>query len=280
MPPSAKWIDQIVRLQQPDGSWGCLHSLSRPTKECPITTEQALRRLWVLGLTGEDAPIQRALAYMRGVLAHRIAPPDRREKGLNWDFFEQMILATWIRRFLPRDEQAQAIAALWAGILQSAFAGGTLDPQAYEAAYRQRIPRLHAQERLIGIPQFYMVTLLWEMLDRDTECAFVDYLIHHPGGIYYIYNDRVAEVPPRFDSPRAGSYITALECLSGYRCAPEKLRFAVDWLLSHQREGGWDLGASAKDGIYFPTSDSWRTAALRQKDCTERITRLLRAIVG
>ena len=58
------WVQQILALQQEDGSWGHFHSLSQPTKQQPMTTEQALRRLWILGLTKDDQPIARTLAYM------------------------------------------------------------------------------------------------------------------------------------------------------------------------------------------------------------------------
>ena len=34
-----KWIQQIVDLQHEDGSWGCFHTLSQPTKDQPITTD-------------------------------------------------------------------------------------------------------------------------------------------------------------------------------------------------------------------------------------------------
>jgi hypothetical protein len=59
-----KWVQQILDLQLEDGSWVHFHTLSQPTKQQPMTTEQALRRLRILGLTKDDEPIARALAYM------------------------------------------------------------------------------------------------------------------------------------------------------------------------------------------------------------------------
>jgi len=56
-----KWVQQIISLQHDDGSWGYFHTLSKPTTSVPMTTEQALRRLFVLGLTKDDEPIKRAL---------------------------------------------------------------------------------------------------------------------------------------------------------------------------------------------------------------------------
>lgn len=56
MHKDGKWAKMILALQEPDGKWGCFHSLSR-FYGADITTEQALRRLERLGFTQEDACI-------------------------------------------------------------------------------------------------------------------------------------------------------------------------------------------------------------------------------
>jgi hypothetical protein len=55
-----KRAKKILELQQNNGSWGYFHSLSNPTPKQPMTTEQALRRLEILGFTINDNPIQKA----------------------------------------------------------------------------------------------------------------------------------------------------------------------------------------------------------------------------
>ena len=65
---SGIWAEEIISMQQPDGSWGYFHTLSQPTKEQPITTEQALRRLKILGFTKDDTPIMNAIQYMETCL--------------------------------------------------------------------------------------------------------------------------------------------------------------------------------------------------------------------
>lgn len=273
-----KWIQEIVDLQQADGSWGCFHTLSKPAKGKALTTEQALRRLYQLGLTDKDKPIQKALTYMKAVLRHELTPPDRREKVLNWDFFESMMMATWIRRYSPQDKDAAIIAAFWADIIRAAFSSGIYDDASYEAAYREKIPKLHNGERLIDISQFYMVNLLWGELDRHVESAFVDSIIHHANGIYYVYDQPIRDLPDKFDSLQASRYIGALECMAAYSCASEKLSFAIAWLHRHKQEDTWDLGPEAKDNVYFPVSNSWRKSKDRKLDCTVRIRRLLNTI--
>ena len=273
-----KWVRQIAGLQHKDGSWGCFHTLSRPTKEQPITTEQALRRLRILGLTVEDEPIGRALEYMRNVLKGKIRT-SQREKVLNWDAFEAHITATWIRFFEPDDSLALPVARMWAEIVMPAFRNGSFDEETYAAEYRKRIPKLNAGERLIKLPQFYMVNLLKGVLDKRTENHFIDHIINNPDGIYYIYSRRIADLPAKFDSKHTSYYLAALEQLAGYSCAAGKLNNAKQWLLSQRDVNGeWDMGPSVKDGVYFPLSESWRKPEDRRRDCTFRINNLLKAL--
>ena len=274
-----KWIGPILALQHEDGSWGHFHTLRQPAKAQPMSTEQALRRLRALGLSGDDPAIAKALTYMREVLAGKRRPPDRREHVLNWDAFEAHMMAAWIHIFAPDDPLAKPVARLWADLVTRSFAGGAFDENAYAAAYRGRIPTLHAGERLIQLPQFYMVNLLQGELNPNTERRFVDSIIHCPTGIYYVYGFPIADLPPAFASRRASDYLAALEQLVGYTCAPAKLRFAADWLRKNRADtGDWDLGPSSKDGVYFPLSASWRNPADRRRDCTARIEKLLVAL--
>ena len=131
---------------------------------------------------------------------------------------------------------------------------------------------------MISIAQFYMVNLL-QNVDNKTEAAYVDHIIDNDGGIYYIYERKISELPAEFASKQANNYIAALEQLAGYSCAGEKLKFAVGWIYHHRDDNGqWDLGPLAKDGINFPLSDSWRNPEDRKRDCTVRIEKLLQSL--
>jgi len=274
--PYGRWASQIIGFQHEDGSWGCFHSLSQPTKAQPYTTEQALRRLYILGLTKDDEPIARALKYMRDCLAGNRHPPDRREKVLNWDAFEAHMMSTWIRRFEPDDPAALDVARMWADIVTPSFRSGIFDEAVYAYEYRKCIPELNKGERLISLPQFYMVNLLKDMLDMETESRFIDFIINNAGGIYYVYNNKIADLPVDFTAKLTTFYLSALEQLAGYRLAGDKLGYAVQWILDNRDENGeWDLGIQAKDGANFPLSDSWRKPEDRKRDCTLRIMKLL-----
>lgn len=100
MHKDGKWAKQLIEAQEPDGKWGCFHSLSQNVN-APHTTEQALRRLERLGFTIEDDCIQRAVSYMSDCLDGKKKIPDPREKTHNWDLFTALILSVWIRRFTP-----------------------------------------------------------------------------------------------------------------------------------------------------------------------------------
>ena len=61
---NGKWANQILEACHDDGMWGNFHTMSRPVTGRPITTEQALRRLYILGYTIEDEVIQRVVDRM------------------------------------------------------------------------------------------------------------------------------------------------------------------------------------------------------------------------
>ena len=111
-----KWAKKIVSLQEPDGKWGCFHTLSR-FYNTSITTEQALRRLERLGYTIEDECIQKAVIYMDDCLTGKKLIPDRPEKIHDWTIFTSMILATWIRRFTLDNPNANKVAEQWADVI-------------------------------------------------------------------------------------------------------------------------------------------------------------------
>ena len=90
---------------------------------------------------------------------------------------------------------------------------------------------------------------------------------------------RISELPTTFQSVETSRYLEAIDILAGYRLAKGKLGFVIMWLEENKDENGqWDLGSKAKDNLYFPLSDSWRTVVCRRADCTEKITAVLRKL--
>lgn len=278
MHKDGKWAKQIRSLQDPDGKWGCFHSLSR-NYGAALTTEQALRRLERLGFTVEDDCIRRAVSYMDACLTGKTRIPDRREKSHDWDLFSTMMLSTWIRRFTPHHEHANAAARQWAGVVTHAFRSGTYDHSAYTEAFSDTWGHGPYGGRFTDFVSFYQISMLRGCLDEKTEASLLEHLLNRKDGIYYIYDKPLRMQPGCFQSREASRYLAAVELLAEYRTAGAKLGFVRDWLLENrQKDGTWDMGTAVNDRIYFPLSDDWRRKETRTADCTERITALLKKI--
>lgn len=278
MHKDGRWAREILQLQKPEGHWGYFHTLSE-TKKFPVTTEQALRRLEILGYTLEDEPIARAVVYMLDCLEHRREIPDRREKLHDWDVFTDLMLAAWIRRFTGDCPAANRVAERWAGVITKAFAAGEYDSAAYIRSYENTFGLKPAGGRLMDFVSFYQISLLIDALDEKTERAMVTYVLNHEAGIYYLYEKILNRLPESFASREANRYLSAVELLAEYRSGRESLHFVADWLEEQQNDRGmWDMGSLVKDQIQFPLSDSWRKADTRESDCTERVCRILNRI--
>ena len=270
-----KWAKEIISLQNRDGAWGYFHSLSEPNKY-PMTTEQALRRLLFLGYTIDDVVIQRAVEYMSDCLQGKNQIPDRREKLHDWDIFTNMMLSTWIRKFTRQNNQANEVAKLWSEIITAAFADRTYNHSEYVRAYTEIFSIKPKGGRLVDFVSHYQVTLIAGNLNIETESAVFDYILSLSSGIYYICNGPLCTLPSVFKSKPASHYLGAIELLSAYKNNLHKLKFVLDWLLSNRNENSkWDMGAAARDGVYFPLSDSWRRTETREMDCTYRIQKIV-----
>lgn len=280
MHKDTRWAEQIISMQEKDGKWGFFHTPFGSSRR-PITTEQALRRLERLGYTIEDTCIQKACSYMNNCLVGRTEIPDRREKLLDWEIFVSLMLAVWIRRFSDGYPAANKVAGQWAAVISSAFQGGVYHHKEYISAYQDIFGVKPMGGRLIDFTCFYPISLLINCLDRRTEEALMDYVLDKEDGIYYIYSERILFLPKVFESRQASRYLAAVELLSKYRYAADKLQFVADWLNGLKKENGkWDMGKSVNDKVYFPLSNDWRKQETREADCTERISSLLSVLSG
>ena len=277
----SRWAERILALQGEDGLWGNFHTLSQPDPKRPLTTEQALRRLYRLGYTLEDPPIQRAVAYMQDCLAGRRTMPDRREKLHNWELFTKLMLSTWVRIFTAEDANANQVAQQWAEVIGSSFMEGQYDQGRYTAAYTCVFGIPPRGGRLVDFVSFYQVSLLSgeRFWDTQTEQAYFRHLLTHPDGIYYLSTGCLSNLPGRSDSIAASRYLGGIELLAGYTRCLDRLQFVRRWLLDSRGEDGqWDMGPKVRDGVYFPLSDSWRRADDRKRDCSYRIEKLLQKL--
>ena len=275
-----KWAKKILELQQDNGSWGYFHTLSNPVPNRPITTEQALRRLEILGFTIDDKPVKKSVKYMGDCLVNKIKIPDREEKTHNWKIFTELMLSTWIRIFTNNNEAANIIALKWCEIINASFRNGCFDHNEYANKYEAvlKIKLNPKAGRLIDFVHFYPISLLTNLLDRKIEEEYFKYILDHESGIYYIYSNKLNILPEVFQSKNSSYYVRAIELLSKYN-NPEckkQLHFILKWLKENTTASNeWDMGKESKDGINFPLSDSWKTEKTRIADCTFRIKKLI-----
>lgn len=280
MHKEGKWARSLIALQEPDGKWGCFHSLSR-FYGASVTTEQALRRLEILGFTEDDECIQKALSYMNDCLTGKISIPDRAEKVHDWNIFTSLILSAWIRRFTPDNTHANGIAGKWARIITSAFSTGVYNHDHYTSAYHSILGMKPAGGRLIDFTNFYPLSLVAGCLDEDTEKALIRYVLTKADGIYYIFDKPLIIPPACFQSREACRYLDAVELLMRLAGAKGELDFVRNWLSENRApDGTWDMGKDAGDKIHFPLSDNWRKRETRIADCTERIKPIFEKLIS
>ena len=265
---------RIIELQNEDGTWGNeFHSLAVPTGKKPLTTEQALRRLKILGFTVEDEPIRKAVDCMVSCLRGERKIDNYWEKTHDWNLYTKLMLSTWVKIFEPDNEVALSFARRWANIIEMAFQSGIYDNEQFQIAYQEEFYQRAKGPREVGFVSFYPINLLQGLLTKETESRMLDYVINYSKGIYYIYGKPLNQLPEVFQSLETSRYLAAVDILSGFELARGKLNFVVEWLEKNMDEtGGWDLGAKAKDNVYFPLSDSWRKVETRKTDYTEKIS--------
>ena len=205
---NGKIAEQIIALQNADGTWGNeFHSLSVPNSKKPLTTEQALRRLKLLGFTINDEPIRKAVDCMVACLNGERKIDNYREKTRDWDLFTKLMLSTWVRIFAPDNRTALECAQYWVNLIEDAFANGKYEKDTEEADF----------------VTFYEMNLLQGLLTKETESSMLDYVINHEKGIYYIYGKRISELPKVFQSIETSRYLEAIDILAGYKSAKENL---------------------------------------------------------
>ena len=258
---NGKIAQQIIEMQNEDGTWGKeFHSLSIPNNKKPLTTEQALRRLYYLGFTINDEPVRKTVDCMVSCLKGERKIDNYWEKTRDWNEFTKLMLSTWVRIFEPNNETALVYARHLVQKIEEQFSNSTYDVDTGE----------------VDFVTFYGMNLLQGLLSEETERRMLDYVINHQKGIYYIYGNPLSILPKEFQSIETSRYLAAIDILVGYKTAKEKLRFVVEWLEENRDENGqWDLGVKAKDNLYFPLSDTWRSAESRKADCTEKILSII-----
>jgi hypothetical protein len=287
---NSKWAKRIIELQQDNGSWGFFHTFYNNYRKIEINTEQALRRLYILGYTNNDLSIKKAIKYMHNCLNKNIKYPDRPEGSVeenykNFYIAVDLMLATWIKLFTNDDKLANDTIKKWAYIINASFENNMYDNNKYLSAYEKIFGKKYKHggfdNSAAGIVNFYFVSSLANELDKNSEPIFFKHILENERGIYYIYHENLKILPDDFQTKKASGFISAMELLSKYNNenCKKQLYYVKAWLVKNSiNKIEWDMGKEAKDNINFPLSDSWKKNEDRINDCTYRIRRLIEKI--
>lgn len=191
---------KIIEAQKSNGLWGTFHALSVPDGK-PLTTEQALRRLEILGFTKDDEVIRKNMDYMEACLKGKALMVDRREKSHNWDLFTELMLGTWLLRYDSQNLIGLKVARKWAQVISGGFREESFNQEAYNQTYKKVFGEKIYGGIFMDPANFYHVSLLKGQLDAVVEARYVDYLLNHPQGIYYLGYPGLLKELPEFLTP-------------------------------------------------------------------------------
>ena len=114
-------------------------------------------------------------------------------------------------------------------------------------------------------------------LPSDLERRLLDFVMHTPTGIYYVY-DKAIHMQPAILSKGFWGWIQAHKLLSRFRLWSELAVDALNWIWAQRNEQGfWDLGSKVYRKPYssFPLSETWRRPENRLIDGTVEMLALL-----
>jgi len=252
-------IEDLAKIQNPDGGFGRFHSMS---SDSSITTEKALRRFWFLNLNKNHPIVSKSLEYVRKCLYKEIVIPDRREKVINWDVFEELMFSSWLNLFEVEDEKVVSIQLKWKSVIEKSIIDDKFDYTEYKKQYRLMFGNKGLRE--ISPSSFYMVCLLKNILIPSAKKAYFQYLMEK--GIYYIYDKNLYDLPKEFDSKNTISYLIAIKMVADY-AGENELAFVKNWLYKNRnRNNEWEMKNIKPDGIVFPLSENWRTNENKKND--------------
>ncbi|MFW6016736.1 MAG: hypothetical protein ACOCRK_09890 [bacterium] len=271
---ASEMVSEIIDEQWSDGSWGKFHSMAE-LRQSSITTEQAIRRLIAFGLDKDDEVLHRALTYMEFFLLEELELRDYKEKKYDWDLLTKSFVATWIKILDPGNVLAKEIAEKWGKIIGHAFSGDKFSQKDYQEAYYD-VHKSPQDKEIWDFKNFYVVSLLSDLLPKDIEIKFLDYIINSEDGIYYICDECLNQFPDDFHSKTATRIINAYDVISNYKHSKPLMKDFLRWLYDNIcRDGFWDMGQKSKDMIHLPLSETWRKPINRKIDCTVRLHRIL-----
>lgn len=270
----SKWYLQLAGEQWDNGSWGRFHTqdTKAPVKQKFVTTETALRRAHELSLDKDDEMMNKTYRLMERYIQGQEEWLDTNEKFSGFQVAFRTIVAANLSMLEPRHPLVQIKKEICAINLTKAFCNGFLDEAIWEEESRK------CNEILL---RPYMGYILWllqdnDFLDKAIERDFFEYILNRKDGIYYIAGGPLSD-KLFLESKGFLTWISGLECLSGFYCFPEYMNQGTsDHLIREiRRLMNEDVILPTQSPIFGHYSETWSNKNNRRNDMVLRILRIL-----
>jgi len=272
------YIQELENEQREDGGWGAFHSRSTQLNQRIPSTEVGVERALSLGVDTSHPVLQKASAYILGIMQGQIKFPDYHEKNDRWQTGMRLFLASTLSLLYSEHPILNDDRKLWYEIVKRAFQSGKYREKDEIDAHAE-LTGATVKDSYLVLNNRYQLNILGSIpgaLSKELELALLQWLWEKPDGIGYLQIP-LNQTPPA-KSGQFDRWLTSLEMLA--RLFPTWIHFSqssIKWLWEHKNEEGcWDFGPRLSSSSYLPLSDSWRNKRNRLFDWTTRILILMR----
>jgi hypothetical protein len=196
----SKWVSLLADSQWADGTWGRFHTQDRSKKQPFPTTESAIAIALELGLDRHSSILQKVMPTMLDYVDGKAAWPDPPEKHDNpraWYVWVRHFSAAILALIDPHHARLDEFWNLWVEVLQAAFQSGNYDRQReivalntlMQCRMKNPVP-FHVRYPLL------ILSATHNRLSDDLERGMLDFVMHYPAGIYYVYGKDISVLPP------------------------------------------------------------------------------------
>ncbi|MHA1915199.1 MAG: hypothetical protein ACW990_13875 [Promethearchaeota archaeon] len=278
-----KSVKDVLAEQRKNGTWGRFHTQNTKIKQKYPTTEIALHRCAVIGLTKEDIPIKVAIDYMEKVLLGKYHWEDWREKSDAWDAGVAVITASTLAELFPNHPQVIPIRTLWQKIVEESFENSKYYPS-LEVNAQRKYHQILSEFHYIGTS--YVVRLLSSgskegesKLSPDIEEDYVRWLWTRESGMGYISNNCLADLPVEVTYKAVKLKLKALDLLAEFPSTLSICQDFIQWLWNNREvDKLWDFGPKGAEKIELPLSENTRKKVNRKIDYSVKILSILHKV--
>jgi hypothetical protein len=271
------WVQQLIREQRPDGSWGRFHSRDSTAKQKIITTEFGVDRGLALGLDASHPAFCRVVDYLTQLLSGQTDFPDPAEGNDRWLVGVGLFSAATLALLKPNHPFLDDAWDLWAEIAARTFKNGGYDPEAEIQAHTD-LTGATIKDSYLMLNNKYALTLLSARIDDLPEALvaqIVAWVWNCSQGIRYL-GVPPAKLPVDMNPGILDRWFSTHELLSRFPAWRDLAGDVIDWLLAGRgADGLWDFGSHGAGSYYFPLSPNWRKSIYRKFDWSTRVLVLL-----